>query len=118
MRARWGLVFFVLPLWLLYACSGEMLVPKARKDASIRNPDGGCDSRPIVVCERKDVAACYGQAPEDPILTRLPDTTGVALGCSVEFPSPTPLPRTFECYMEARCTCVDNGFGPRWECHR
>ena len=118
-RALSGLVFFVLPLVALYACSWEILVPKVKRDASIRSSDGGCDFGPVIVaCDKKDTAACFGQAPEDPILARLPQTTGVALGCTVEFPSPTPLPRTFECYMEARCTCLDKGFGPRWECHR
>lgn len=113
-----GVVWFALPLALLHACSGDILVPVYKRDATIRTGDGGCDSTPVVVCERKDVAACFGEAPEDPILSRLPRATGVPLGCSVEFPSPTPLPRTFECYMEARCFCVDKGFGPRWECGR
>lgn len=118
MRGPVGLVWFALPVLLLHACSGDILVPVTKRDATTRIGDGGCDPKPVVVCDKKDIAACYGQAPEDPILSRLPQTTGVALGCSVEFPSPTPLPRTFECYMEARCTCLDKGFGPRWECHR
>ena len=118
LRSLVGIVCMAVPALFLHACDGDILVPVVKRDASPRTSDGGCDSRPTIVCANKDVAACFGQAAEDPILARLPQTTGVALGCSVEFPSPTPLPRTLECYMEARCTCLDKGFGPRWDCHR